>query len=92
VYLTLLTGAIRFTVGDGFVQITYMKLLIFVCFYFGNGHIDLRYSKNKIRPYVSCYFSKTEKWLSILGIDTDKGHFNRFCYWCHDGRLRQACL
>jgi branched-chain amino acid transport system permease protein len=68
---TLLTGAIRFTVGDGFVQITYMKLLILVVSILGMGILTYVIQKTKLGRMCRAT-QQDRKMASILGIDTDK--------------------
>ncbi|MDE8601712.1 branched-chain amino acid ABC transporter permease LivH [Marinomonas sp. RSW2] len=68
---TLLTGAIRFTVGDGFVQITYMKLLILFISLLGMGILTYVIQKTKLGRMCRAT-QQDRKMASILGIDTDK--------------------
>ncbi|MEO9275087.1 branched-chain amino acid ABC transporter permease LivH [Marinomonas sp. 5E14-1] len=68
---TLLTGAIRFTVGDGFVQITYMKLLILFISFLGMGVLTYVIQKTKLGRMCRAT-QQDRKMASILGIDTDK--------------------
>jgi branched-chain amino acid transport system permease protein len=68
---TLLTGAIRFTVGDGFVQITYMKLLILFVSLLGMGILTYVIQKTKLGRMCRAT-QQDRKMASILGIDTDK--------------------
>ncbi|GAA0247965.1 ABC transporter permease subunit [Marinomonas primoryensis] len=68
---TLLTGAIRFTVGDGFVQITYMKLLILFVSILGMGVLTYVIQKTKLGRMCRAT-QQDRKMASILGIDTDK--------------------
>ncbi|TYL46808.1 ABC transporter permease subunit [Marinomonas sp. IMCC 4694] len=68
---TLLTGAIRFTVGDGFVQITYMKLLILFISLLGMGVLTYVIQKTKLGRMCRAT-QQDRKMASILGIDTDK--------------------
>ncbi|MEP0072355.1 MAG: branched-chain amino acid ABC transporter permease LivH [Marinomonas sp.] len=68
---TLLTGAIRFTVGDGFVQITYMKLLILFVSLLGMGVLTYVIQKTKLGRMCRAT-QQDRKMASILGIDTDK--------------------
>jgi branched-chain amino acid transport system permease protein len=68
---TLLTGAIRFTVGDGFVQITYMKLLILFVSILGMGILTYVIQKTKLGRMCRAT-QQDRKMASILGIDTDK--------------------
>ena len=67
----LLTGAIRFTVGDGFVQITYMKLLILFISLLGMGVLTYVIQKTKLGRMCRAT-QQDRKMASILGIDTDK--------------------
>ncbi|MBR7887701.1 branched-chain amino acid ABC transporter permease LivH [Marinomonas sp. A79] len=68
---TLLTGAIRFSVGDGFVQITYMKLLILLISLLGMGVLTYVIQKTKLGRMCRAT-QQDRKMASILGIDTDK--------------------
>lgn len=68
---TLLTGAIRFSVGDGFVQITYMKLLILLISLLGMGILTYVIQKTKLGRMCRAT-QQDRKMASILGIDTDK--------------------
>ncbi|NLQ17495.1 branched-chain amino acid ABC transporter permease LivH [Marinomonas sp. M1K-6] len=68
---TLLTGAIRFSVGDGFVQITYMKLLILFVSILGMGVLTYVIHKTKLGRMCRAT-QQDRKMASILGIDTDK--------------------
>lgn len=68
---TLLTGAIRFSVGDGFVQITYMKLLILFISLLGMGVLTYVIQKTKLGRMCRAT-QQDRKMASILGIDTDK--------------------
>ncbi|RBP81058.1 branched-chain amino acid ABC transporter permease LivH [Marinomonas rhizomae] len=68
---TLLTGALRFHVGDGFVQITYMKLLILFISILGMGILTYVIQKTKLGRMCRAT-QQDRKMASILGIDTDK--------------------
>ncbi|MCB5161211.1 ABC transporter permease subunit [Marinomonas algarum] len=68
---TLLTGAIRFSVGDGFVQITYMKLMILLISLLGMGILTYVIQKTKLGRMCRAT-QQDRKMASILGIDTDK--------------------
>ncbi|UTV99028.1 branched-chain amino acid ABC transporter permease LivH [Marinomonas rhizomae] len=68
---TLLTGALRFNVGDGFVQITYMKLLILFISILGMGVLTYVIQKTKLGRMCRAT-QQDRKMASILGIDTDK--------------------
>ncbi|MGO2354123.1 MAG: ABC transporter permease subunit [Marinomonas foliarum] len=68
---TLLTGAIRFSVGDGFVQITYMKLFILFVSLLGMGVLTYVIQKTKLGRMCRAT-QQDRKMASILGIDTDK--------------------
>jgi len=68
---TLLTGALRFHVGDGFVQITYMKLLILFIYILGMGVLTYVIQKTKLGRMCRAT-QQDRKMASILGIDTDK--------------------
>lgn len=68
---TLLTGAIRFHVGDGFVQITYMKIMILVIALTGMGILTYIIQKTKLGRMCRAT-QQDRKMASILGIDTDK--------------------
>lgn len=68
---TLLTGALRFHVGDGFVQITYMKLLILFISILGMGVLTYVIQKTKLGRMCRAT-QQDRKMASILGIDTDK--------------------
>lgn len=68
---TLLTGVLRFHVGDGFVQITYMKLLILFISILGMGVLTYIIQKTKLGRMCRAT-QQDRKMASILGIDTDK--------------------
>ncbi|RNF52583.1 branched-chain amino acid ABC transporter permease LivH [Marinomonas hwangdonensis] len=68
---TLLTGAMRIEVGDGFVQITYMKLLILFISLLGMGVLTYVIQKTKLGRMCRAT-QQDRKMASILGIDTDK--------------------
>ena len=68
---TLLTGAFRFHVGDGFVQITYMKLLILFISILGMAVLTYVIQKTKLGRMCRAT-QQDRKMASILGIDTDK--------------------
>jgi len=68
---TLLTGAFRFHIGDGFVQITYMKLLILFISILGMGVLTYVIQKTKLGRMCRAT-QQDRKMASILGIDTDK--------------------
>lgn len=68
---TLLTGAIRFHIGDGFVQLTYMKLFILVASFIGMGVLTYIIQKTKLGRMCRAT-QQDPKMASILGIDTDK--------------------
>lgn len=68
---TLLTGAMRIEVGDGFVQITYMKLLILFVSLLGMGVLTYVIQKTKLGRMCRAT-QQDRKMASILGIDTDK--------------------
>ena len=68
---SLLSGAVRFDIGDGFVQITYMKL--FILFASFAGMATLTYIIQKTKLGRMCRATQQDpKMASILGIDTDK--------------------
>ena len=58
---TMLTGALRFHVGDGFVQITYMKVFILIAAFAGMGILTYVIQKPN---WVVCVVrrNKIEKW------------------------------
>lgn len=68
---TLLTGAVRFDVGDGFVQITYMKIFILIAAFLGMGVLTYIIQKTKLGRMCRAT-QQDRKMASILGIDTDK--------------------
>jgi branched-chain amino acid transport system permease protein len=68
---TLLTGAMRFHVGDGFVQVTYMKILILLISLTGMGILTYIIQKTKLGRMCRAT-QQDRKMASILGIDTDK--------------------
>ncbi|BFM50656.1 branched-chain amino acid ABC transporter permease LivH [Marinomonas sp. THO17] len=68
---TLLSGAIRFEVGDGFVQLTYMKLFILCASFIGMGVLTYIIQKTKLGRMCRAT-QQDPKMASILGIDTDK--------------------
>lgn len=68
---TLLTGAIRFDVGDGFVQITYMKLFILFAAFLGMGVLTYVIQKTKLGRMCRAT-QQDRKMASILGINTDR--------------------
>ena len=68
---TLLTGAMRIEVGYGFVQITYMKLLILFISLLGMGVLTYVIQKTKLGRMCRAT-QQDRKMASILGIDTDK--------------------
>ncbi|WP_394181769.1 branched-chain amino acid ABC transporter permease LivH [Marinomonas posidonica] len=68
---TLLSGAIRFDVGDGFVQLTYMKLFILCASFVGMGVLTYIIQKTKLGRMCRAT-QQDPKMASILGIDTDK--------------------
>ncbi|ADZ92748.1 ABC transporter permease subunit [Marinomonas mediterranea] len=68
---TLLSGAIRFDIGDGFVQITYMKLFILVASFVGMAVLTYIIQKTKLGRMCRAT-QQDPKMASILGIDTDK--------------------
>ncbi|MCW4630888.1 MULTISPECIES: ABC transporter permease subunit [Marinomonas] len=68
---TMLTGALRFHVGDGFVQITYMKVFILIAAFAGMGILTYVIQKTKLGRMCRAT-QQDRKMASILGIDTDK--------------------
>lgn len=68
---TLLSGAIRFEVGDGFVQITYMKLFILFAAFLGMGVLTYIIQKTKLGRMCRAT-QQDRKMASILGINTDR--------------------
>ncbi|CUB02688.1 ABC transporter permease subunit [Marinomonas fungiae] len=68
---TLLSGAIRFEVGDGFVQITYMKLFILFAAFLGMGILTYIIQKTKLGRMCRAT-QQDRKMASILGINTDR--------------------
>jgi branched-chain amino acid transport system permease protein len=68
---SLLSGAIRFDIGDGFVQITYMKLFILFAAFLGMGVLTYIIQKTKLGRMCRAT-QQDRKMASILGIDTDK--------------------
>ncbi|MCO4786682.1 ABC transporter permease subunit [Marinomonas atlantica] len=68
---TMLTGAIRFDIGDGFVQITYMKLFILFAAFLGMGVLTYIIQKTKLGRMCRAT-QQDRKMASILGINTDR--------------------
>ena len=68
---TLLTGALRFDVGDGFVQITYMKVFILIASFLGMGVLTYIIQKTKLGRMCRAT-QQDRKMASILGINTDR--------------------
>ncbi|TPE54344.1 branched-chain amino acid ABC transporter permease LivH [Maribrevibacterium harenarium] len=68
---SLLSGAVRFDIGDGFVQITYMKLFILFAAFLGMGVLTYIIQKTKLGRMCRAT-QQDRKMASILGIDTDK--------------------
>ncbi|MEL0635595.1 MULTISPECIES: ABC transporter permease subunit [Marinomonas] len=68
---TLITGAFRFHIGDGYVQITYMKVLILLIALAGMGILTYIIQKTKLGRMCRAT-QQDRKMASILGIDTDK--------------------
>ncbi|AOE87725.1 ABC transporter permease subunit [Pseudomonas sp. TCU-HL1] len=68
---TLLDGALKFHVGDGFVQLTYTKVFILVAAFIGMG--VLTYIIQRTRLGRMCRATQQDrKMASILGINTDR--------------------
>lgn len=68
---TMLTGAVRFDIGDGFVQITYMKLVILLVAFIGMGVLTYIIQKTKLGRMCRAT-QQDRKMASILGINTDR--------------------
>ncbi|RDL43335.1 branched-chain amino acid ABC transporter permease LivH [Marinomonas piezotolerans] len=68
---TMLTGAIRLDIGDGFVQITYMKLFILFVAFLGMGVLTYIIQKTKLGRMCRAT-QQDRKMASILGINTDR--------------------
>lgn len=68
---TMLTGAIRLNIGDGFVQITYMKLFILFVAFLGMGVLTYIIQKTKLGRMCRAT-QQDRKMASILGINTDR--------------------
>ncbi|SBT19231.1 High-affinity branched-chain amino acid transport system permease protein LivH [Marinomonas gallaica] len=68
---TMLSGAIRFDIGDGFVQITYMKLFILFAAFLGMGVLTYIIQKTKLGRMCRAT-QQDRKMASILGINTDR--------------------
>ncbi|MGO3344291.1 MAG: ABC transporter permease subunit [Marinomonas sp.] len=68
---TLISGAFRFHIGDGFVQITYMKVLILLIALTGMAVLTYIIQKTKLGRMCRAT-QQDRKMASILGIDTDK--------------------
>lgn len=68
---TMLSGAIRLDVGDGFVQITYMKLFILFAAFLGMGVLTYIIQKTKLGRMCRAT-QQDRKMASILGINTDR--------------------
>ena len=68
---TLLSGAFRFHIGDGFVQITYMKVMILLIAFTGMAVLTYIIQKTKLGRMCRAT-QQDRKMASILGIDTDK--------------------
>lgn len=68
---TLISGAFRFHIGDGYVQITYMKVLILLIALTGMAVLTYIIQKTKLGRMCRAT-QQDRKMASILGIDTDK--------------------
>lgn len=68
---TLLSGAFRFHIGDGYVQITYMKVMILLIALTGMAVLTYIIQKTKLGRMCRAT-QQDRKMASILGIDTDK--------------------
>ncbi|MCB2723361.1 hypothetical protein KQ784_15560, partial [Listeria monocytogenes] len=68
---TLLDGALKFHVGDGFVQLTYTKLFILIASLIGMAVLTyvIRYTKLGRMCRAT---QQDRKMASILGINTDR--------------------
>ena len=67
----LLSGAVRFDIGDGFVQITYMKLIILLVAFISMGVLTYIIQKTKLGRMCRAT-QQDPKMASILGINTDR--------------------
>ncbi|WP_191602049.1 ABC transporter permease subunit [Marinomonas algicola] len=67
----LLSGAIRIDIGDGFVQLTYMKLLILLVAFVSMGVLTYIIQKTKLGRMCRAT-QQDPKMASILGINTDR--------------------
>jgi branched-chain amino acid transport system permease protein len=67
----LLSGAVRIDVGDGFVQITYMKLIILLVAFISMGVLTYIIQRTKLGRMCRAT-QQDPKMASILGINTDR--------------------
>ncbi|MDH4559322.1 branched-chain amino acid ABC transporter permease LivH [Pseudomonas sp. BN417] len=68
---TLLDGALKFHVGDGFVQLTYTKVFILVAAFLGMGVLTYIIQRTKLGRMCRAT-QQDRKMASILGINTDR--------------------
>lgn len=68
---TLLDGALKFHVGDGFVQLTYTKVFILVAAFLGMGVLTYVIQRTKLGRMCRAT-QQDRKMASILGINTDR--------------------
>ena len=68
---TLLDGALKFHVGDGFVQLTYTKVFILIAAFLGMGLLTYIIQRTKLGRMCRAT-QQDRKMASILGINTDR--------------------
>ncbi|MDT4799312.1 High-affinity branched-chain amino acid transport system permease protein LivH [compost metagenome] len=68
---TLLDGALKFHVGDGFVQLTYTKVFILIAAFIGMGVLTYIIQRTKLGRMCRAT-QQDRKMASILGINTDR--------------------
>ncbi|MBD2838457.1 branched-chain amino acid ABC transporter permease LivH [Pseudomonas sp. JM0905a] len=68
---TLLDGALKFHIGDGFVQLTYTKVFILVAAFIGMGVLTYIIQRTKLGRMCRAT-QQDRKMASILGINTDR--------------------
>ncbi|MFC5695988.1 branched-chain amino acid ABC transporter permease LivH [Pseudomonas sp. GCM10022186] len=68
---TLLDGALKFQVGEGFVQLTYTKVFILVAAFLGMAALTFIIQRTRLGRMCRAT-QQDRKMASILGIDTDR--------------------
>ncbi|MDH4585728.1 branched-chain amino acid ABC transporter permease LivH [Pseudomonas sp. BN415] len=68
---TLLDGALKFHIGDGFVQLTYTKVFILIAAFVGMGLLTYIIQRTKLGRMCRAT-QQDRKMASILGINTDR--------------------